>query len=278
MKNNQDLASLNTQLFEATLLMGESHVRWIEAWTLTIAGFLDEVPFTGCTTRLLQTSQSVIQVMKSLLLFRLTLIGNWNMVQCRMDKARELILTQLNTVLSKSAETEKQLEEVYCELTASILQMQVRMLESCASSEEEGVRMEIYRQIGSGLDIAQQWRVLDKHYGSWLGAASRKLQISEICIREFLRAILDDLEHKQLVDRNLQLHVTSRIQRIESGFAQPSIKPALSNAVALHNHSSSPPSGDPQSDRSNEAFNAFRKEQATGKIWINKGLKSPKKF
>lgn len=244
MKNKQSWAAQNIQLLQSTLSISEGHTRWVESWTLINDKLSEEVSITGCTTHMLQASQSVIQVMKNLHLFRLTLLANWNMVMSRIDQETELLLTQNNTLKSKLTETVCQLEEAYSELTASILELHVKLMDSCDFCKEQEERTKVYRQICFCLDIIRQLRILNEpskdvllliHNGSMPGTTSRKKQISEVCIQEYLKVILEDMEHKPLIDRKLQIHISRLIQFIKSNYIQTSSMTYAPNAVAPRN-------------------------------------------
>lgn len=286
MKNDQNSATQNFQLLESTLLLSESHAKWVETWTLCTNRLSGEVTDTGYTLQIFQASQSVIQIMKTLLLFRLTLLANWNMVQCRIDKETELLLTQNNTLKSKFTKTVWQLEEAYSELTSTIMELYVRILDSCDFFEEQEERTKIFRQISYGLEIIRQWRILNEpskdvllliHNGLIPGTASKKQQISEICIQEYLKALLEDMEYKPLTDIKLQIHICRLIQHIKSNYTQSINMTYAPNTVAPRNpvfFAAMSASNAKQQAEWTQKYNMLSKVQTPGNVWINKGLKS----
>ncbi|WHY16858.1 hypothetical protein QNH28_15085 [Paenibacillus sp. G2S3] len=291
MKNNQNSAVQNIHLLQSILSISEGHARLVGTWSLITERLLKEVSNTRYTTQMLQASQSIIQVMKTLLLFRLTLLANWNMVQCRIDKETELLLTQNNTLKSKFTETVWQLEEAYSELTSSILELHVKLLDRCYFREEQEERTKVFRQISFCLDIIRQWRMLNEpskdvllliHSGLIPGNASRKQQISEVCSQEYLKVILEDMEHKPLIDRKLQVHISRLIQQIKSNYTQTISMTYAPNTVAPRNPvffaAMTSTNTKQEPEWTQIEYNTLSKVQPPGKLWINKGLKSLEEF
>lgn len=245
MKSKQEWAYPNQQLLQATIRINESHAKWIEVWKLTIVRLVDELSVNGYTSRMLQASRSVIQVMKSLLLFRITMMANWSMVQERID----------NNSLLESTQSAGQLEEAYSELTVSVLRLYLRLLEDINIREEQGERITVYRQISGCLDIITQWRMLTElDKGVPPGAASSKLLTSEAKHQELLRAIHNHTEQEQNIDIGLLHRINRSIQD-------------------LHSLAAISPSGKPGPE-----IKEGRKEQAPGKVWLMKGIKLLSKF
>lgn len=292
MKNEQDWTSPEHQFLQAAIRINESHTKWIEVWNLVIVRLMDELSVNDYDYRVLHASRSVVQVMKSLQLFRLTMMANWNMVQDRME----------NTLLFESAESAGQLEAAYNELTVSVLQLHLRLLEDMDTGEEQADRVAVYRKVSCCLDIIEQWRKLtessrglqifvqtDKRRDSEPGTTFSKHQNSDGRIRELLEAILKYTGRERFKDIRLLHHISSRIQHMLS--SREETDPAQADPIStriipsgaitiriahkpIRVISEPPPPvltppGKPRPERKKP-----KREQAPGKVWLMKGLKS----